>query len=642
MRWLLAPDGSGLVNVAQFLVNSFDEPIAALTISIADGTITAYPAKPDLATPNPGYPQWIRTEHGWAHPLTPEQFPLSTSAHHHVIAGITAHRVNGTITSEILILNLAAIDELALEADNPTPILRAWTSQLLERTPAAHIEVLREDLAVPGHPRLNDATLDQLPLTPDPRATIVVADNARDLLATDGPSYFTKILTKPLGEPENLLMCDGDLASIYLTGGIFFPIWRRIELDETRWHTFTAAYTPTTALWGTDSPTAPPAPAAHEPEKSETPPWVSNDPPAVPTPSTADTGITPAAAADTNELEPDISAAPTEAGETPVHDDGPPWRTDEPTPTINPAVAPTIPTPSTTPSTGHDIAAEADQELDDATLLEDGLDNDELPAITTAPPTSHTTDLTGAPITEYKRPGLYVLGPVLVAGKTTKDELIESSALSRQGVRKPVKGIVIVASHAGISRSEWDKMMGLTNSAASRTARAEIRKITGSQTIVLEETGSELYILEDGFYCDWKDLDHLVGINPATASDADLATAASLIRGRPFEDINPTDYEPPEYNWPNLRLLRDRLTDLAANVLLELGNRQADTNPDLAYRTARRATDINPAREDLWELAVRTAPAAERRTLFVYLVEAIPRQESKLLRAFVSAAAATR
>lgn len=114
-----------LKNVAQLLTDAFG-PLGAIAATIDASTITAYPTDP-AAQPQ-GHDEWTPAAQGWSHPLHSQLLPRSTSAHHHVVAGITSR-------NEVLVVNLAAAGYLGIEGGNAVLMMRSWLMQTLSKSP---------------------------------------------------------------------------------------------------------------------------------------------------------------------------------------------------------------------------------------------------------------------------------------------------------------------------------------------------------------------------------------------------------------------------------------------------------------------------------------------------------------------------
>ena len=212
--------------------------------------------------------------------------------------------------------------------------------------------------------------------------------------------------------------------------------------------------------------------------------------------------------------------------------------------------------------------------------------------------------------------GLYMLGPAYLLGRDGH----QHSGLSRQGIRRSVEALMVLATHPnGISSEQWAHLLGVSPQ-TRRSHRRDLTRICGS-SVITYNPDTDTYTTD--VYCDWRHMLELTTHNPATASTENLTAAVALIRGRPFEDI-PED----QYTWREAQLLKDHLIDQCADATYELATRQATRGDHhLAHTTARLGTRINPDREDLWLIAsntLETIPTRERDAFLYDLKTAIP------------------
>ncbi|MFE3081483.1 hypothetical protein [Nocardia tengchongensis] len=108
-------------------------PLAAYTVEIATGTVTAFPA----AVTGPGTDVLTLPADDLPNPAgTPGRL---------VVVGVTA-------TESVLVLDLAALPELNINAEHPEHTARAWLVQLL-LTPGITITTNSVELEVPGSDR---------------------------------------------------------------------------------------------------------------------------------------------------------------------------------------------------------------------------------------------------------------------------------------------------------------------------------------------------------------------------------------------------------------------------------------------------------------------------------------------------------
>lgn len=604
-RWLLAPNGA-LKNVAQLLAESFaPHPVAAATIDAA--TITAYPVDPG-SSPGRG-DHWSHAATGWTHPLHSALLPRSTTANHYVVAGVTSR-------NELLLINLAAAGYLGVEGADPIPLMRSWLVQVLATTPAADIAVDDPDLAIPAAPRLS---LVAGPAAAPPSATALFATGH-----TSGPAAPITVSGQAAGA-VNVVLCSGSAAGIYIANR-YWPMWRRMEMSQTQWAALASSLTPAPETPATSADSTSPANAAGAGK-----PWAAT------TSAIAPTGAEPAAAAAPAATEPSAtsldstSPAPVEVPVPAGEDEAVPEILTPPTapdtvPAVEPAAAapdhddragapfpePAVMIPSTGPA-DEEFALESD---DGAEPAEPG----------------DTLDLPGAPTpTEQPQRGLFALGETYALGvDPDSGEPVKHPAVTRQGVRKPIKALMMLATSSGLTTAEWDRELQF-NPPNRRQARTTIRKLMGGHDPIREDSRG---LLVTDLYCDWREFQRLAGPAPSQASTEDLIAAVGLIRGAPFEDIPPGDY-----GWRAVELLKDELLDRCSDAALELARRQhAAGATTSAYQTARLGIRVYPQREDLWEVALATAAEGDKPGLLYDLKQAIPAPRTPELRQLLAEA----
>jgi hypothetical protein len=600
-RWLLAANGA-LKNVAQLLVESFaPQPVAAATIDPT--TITAYPVDP-AAAPVGGH--WARTPNAWAHPLHSTLLPRSTSAAHYVLAGVTSR-------NELLLINLAAAGYLGVEGADPIPLMRSWLMQVLSTTPEASDAVDDPDLVIPGTPRL---TLVAGPAAAPPSATVLFASGH-----TSGPAAPITVSGQAAGA-ANVVLCSGAAAGIYIANR-YWPMWRRMELSEKQWAPLASTLTATLLTSGDDT--------SPEPEEIEKP-WgaapVAVGQPATETPSTSSDDTSPG-------LEEEVAAP--EVAEAPAAPEtlAPP---ELPAPHDIPAEAGALQPPH-----GGDATAPAEQSpparLEEPALSAPSamiatspaddvfdLDEGEPPAPGAIP------ELPGAPaMAEPPQRGLFALGETYALGvDPDTGKPVKHPAVTRQGVRKPIKALMMLATSSGLTTAEWDRELQF-NPPNRRQARTTIRKLMGGDDPIREDSRG---LLVTDLYCDWREFQRLAGPAPAQATTENLLAAVALIRGAPFEDIPPGDY-----GWRSVELLKDELLDRCSDAALELARRQHAAGAlTSAYQTARLGIRVYPQREDLWEVALATATDGDKAGLLYDLKQAIPAPKTPELRQLLAEA----
>jgi len=647
-RWLLAANGA-LKNISQLLTESFG-PSATAAATVDPTTITAYPVDPN-AVPIGDY--WSRADNGWAHPLHSTLLPRSSTASYHVLAGVTSR-------DELLVLNLAAAGYLGIEGADPIPLMRSWLMQILASTPEAQIAVDDPDLAISGAPRLR---LISGPAAAPAETTALFAAGH-----TSGPAAPITVSGQAAGA-TNVVLCSGPAAGIYIANR-YWPMWRRMELAETQWKPLAAtlaaaAKPPVTSVDDTSlglstvdhrlrqpspatSPTpgkaalssvddtspvaGPPAGAAAPPPDTQTraASAVAGDPPAAnlqpPAGSLSDTTAPPAE----DRAQPSTSASPS-ADDTALSsaDDTSPVSgvrgigAAAPAPGTpaadfqRPATPPVVPMPGIAPPEPGPASPGPPAEQEHRPDAEQPAALAQLPG----PPRSD----------QAPQRGLFALGETYALGvDPNTGAAAKHPATTRQGVRKPIKALMMLATSSGLTTAEWDKELQF-NPPNRRQARTTIRKLMGGEDPILEDSRG---LLVTDLYCDWKDFQSLIGPVPTQASTEDLTAAVALIRGAPFADIPPGDY-----GWRSVELLRDELLDRCSDAALELARRQqAAGAATLAYQTARLGILVYPQREDLWEVALATAVDSERPGLLYDLKQAIPAPRTPELRQLLAEA----
>ncbi|KKF03865.1 hypothetical protein [Mycolicibacterium obuense] len=646
-RWLLAGNGA-LKNVAQLLTEAFG-PVGAVAAAIDASTITAYPVDP---TTEPQGQDWTRTEQGWTHPLRSQMLPRSISASHHVVAGITSR-------NEVLVINLAAAAYVGIEGGNPTLTMRSWLMQALSKTPAAVVAVTDPALALPGAERLH--------LVDDPQ---LIPEGTSLLLSTEHTSAPTPgqphpiIVSSQAVDAANVVLCSEAVAGIYLANR-YWPIWRRMEVADQQWQHLKGVLTPTAAaapedldetpavqaaasagaesLLEEDPSTQPPTTALTSdddmsPAPVATPMSPSVDPHHNPLTSGNDTSLAPvpdedpaptftAPAAEPSPAEPreagpadlepsppqpNPETAPTSTNGTSPGVDGPA----EPAAT-NPR-APAVPAPRA-PLLVPDVPAPFADFTDDA-------DDSRVDAIAALP---------GRPAEEPTEPGLYVLGPVYALGRDPEtNEAVKHSAVTRQGVRKPVKALMALATSNGVTSTEWEEKILQVTPSNRRQLRTQIRKMMGGSDPIRNDNRGLLIV---DMFCDWKEFNRLVGQTPESATTEALTAAVHLIRGTPFEDVPDEDYA-----WRSVQLLKDELIDRCSTAATELAQRQLAAGAHAAaYQTARLGLRVYAKREDLWLVAAGSVADTERKALIWDLKQAIPVPTHPELRQLLAASRAS-
>lgn len=592
IRWLLAGHG-GLKNIAQLLTESFGPAgVATASLNNRNGTIIAYPVDPDLR-PHAG--RWTRDAHGWTHPFDPPSMPHSATADHHIVVGVTSR-------NEMLVVNLNAAAYLGIEGAAPIPIMRSWMMQILSNTPTAHVAVTDPALHLPDTPRV--AFTDTLAATPASTTILFTTEH------TSAPESPTPLLVSSKAvDCSNDLLCDDAASGIYIANR-YWPLWRRLELPDPQWNIIAAATVPAPAA----------APAISSPPTPSVQPML-DEPATLPA---LDEATTPAAA-------PAGDVAPPEP-------DGPRSPQQAPAAAAGPAFAP-IPAPHPSAQPEPKPAAVQDSEPDSSA----DLDTQDLPLLAATSP--GTTAFVDEPRTETngqqlpgpppppppaERTGIYGLGETYVYGADPATGApVKHTATTRHGsARKPVMALMMLATapQHGLARQQWDDMLH-TSPANRRQVRTQIKKMLGGAELITIDPVSERLVVPD-LFCDWKEFQRLIGDNPMTATTDDLLAAVALVRGEPFSGLPHEDY-----NWRDYVLLKDQLVTQCGDAAMELARRhQANGHAEAAYHSARTGLCADPRREDLWTVAMQTAPEPERRGLLYDLKKAIPVPASSALR----------
>lgn len=625
-QWLLAGNGA-LKNIAQLLTAAFG-PVGAVAATIDASTITAYPVDPGT---EPQGGQWAPAPQGWAHPLHSQLLPRSTSAFHHVVAGITSR-------NEVLVVNLAAADYLGIEGGNPVLIMRSWLMQTLSKTPTAAVTVTDAALALPGAERLT--LIEGLDAAP-PDTTLILTTHHTSA-PVPGQAHPTTVSSQAAGA-ANVVLCNEAVAGIYLANR-YWPIWRRMEVADEQWEHLKQVLDPSAAapevldhehdvdpLFEHQAASPDPGNAATRENGTSPAPAVAPQPAPELAHNTAptrenDTSLAAAAvdespSASTVEPHPIPPAAgpPANQARDPETD---PTSTNATSLGVGPTVAdepvPSTPLPSTppllTPAIPTPFAA-ADPDVDD-------VDED-------------SPLLPGRPAEEPTEPGLYVLGTVYALGldAETKNP-VKHSAVTRQGVRKPVKALMALATSNGVTSSEWEEKILQVTPQNRRQLRTQIRRMMGGNDPIRNDTRGLLVV---DMFCDWKEFNRLVGHAPEAATTEALTAAVQLIRGTPFEDVRDEDY-----SWRSVQLLKDELIDRCSTAAAELAQRQQAAGAyQEAYQTARLGLRVYAQREDLWLVAANSVTDDERKALIWDLKHAIPVPTHPELRQLIAASRAS-
>lgn len=154
--------------------------------------------------------------------------------------------------------------------------------------------------------------------------------------------------------------------------------------------------------------------------------------------------------------------------------------------------------------------------------------------------------------------------------------------------------------HHGLSEAIWPGARAVDNT--RNTAVSKLRKWLGAA-----EDGSDYvpWVLDDGYRLhprvrsDWQMWQELLSKGVAAASDADLATALELVKGRPFAGTNPRRYAWAERERQDMiSAIVDASHELASRALLA-------GDAMLARRAAAAGLQVDPGTELLWRDALK-------------------------------------
>ncbi|MFJ1461192.1 hypothetical protein [Nocardia sp. N2S4-5] len=197
IRWLHEEGLSRLVGVA----DRVSHPISAFTVDIATGTVTVYPAA------GGGVGSDVMT-------LAADDLPHPTGTSRRlVIVGVTT-------AESVLVLDLSASLDLAINADRPETVARSWVLQLL-LNPEITIVTNSGDVALVDSPRLRQSFI------PGGGATIVSIDDER-------PPVTTISFNPTTEEPDHIdVVADGS-GEMYLRAR-FWRLRQVLTLDDAQW-----------------------------------------------------------------------------------------------------------------------------------------------------------------------------------------------------------------------------------------------------------------------------------------------------------------------------------------------------------------------------------------------------------------------
>ena len=222
IRWLHEEGLNRLVGVA----DRVSHPISALTVDVATGTITVYPA----AGGGVGSEAMALAADDLPNPIdTPKRL---------VIVGVTT-------AESVLVLDLSAILDLAVNANRPQESVRSWMLQLL-LNPEVTIVTNSDDMTIGDSPRL------QQNFIPGGDATIVTVDDEQ-------PPVTTITFNPEIEGPDHLDVAVDGSGELYL-GARFWRLRQVLALDDAQWQALAEQMSPTDAAAQPDSPPTTPPP----------------------------------------------------------------------------------------------------------------------------------------------------------------------------------------------------------------------------------------------------------------------------------------------------------------------------------------------------------------------------------------------
>ncbi|MEV0297676.1 hypothetical protein [Nocardia sp. NPDC050710] len=200
VRWL---HDEGLIRLAG-VAERMPAPVAAYTIDIATGTVTAHPAAATAA----------ETTSLAADDLP---YPVGTPKRL-VVVGVTA-------SESMLVIDLAATLTVAINADRPEVAARAWMLQLL-LNPEITLTTNSADLAIGDSPRCRHGFI------PGGGATIVSVDDGQ-------PPVTTVTLNSTTDGPDHLDVADDGTGEMYL-GTKFWQLSQVMTVGDAAWSVLAA------------------------------------------------------------------------------------------------------------------------------------------------------------------------------------------------------------------------------------------------------------------------------------------------------------------------------------------------------------------------------------------------------------------
>lgn len=198
VRWL---HEEGLVRLAG-VADRMPNPVAAYTVDIATGTVVAHPAT------GVGVGSDVVT-------LGADDLPYPVgTAKRLVIVGVTT-------AEALLVVDLATALTIAVNADRPEAVARAWVVQLLLNGEVT-VTTNSADLTIASSPRCRQSFI------PGGNATIINIDDTR-------PPITTVTLNPPNEGPDHLDVAPDGTAEMYL-GARFWQLRQIMSIDDAAWN----------------------------------------------------------------------------------------------------------------------------------------------------------------------------------------------------------------------------------------------------------------------------------------------------------------------------------------------------------------------------------------------------------------------
>lgn len=300
-----------------------------------------------------------------------------------------------------------------------------------------------------------------------------------------------------------------------------------------------------------------------------------------------------------------------------------PWK-DEPSPVkVESTPPPTPPTPAAAAAPAAD-PDDLDTDLDEDTDL-DGSETAADPAAAPEPDEDY-----GDPV---ELPHIWVnfLGPVTVTPPDGENLAVRTKSNTINS-RTEILARLALAGTDGITTAEFDQIAWPDTDDAIGNAKrnqyvSRLRKEIGPgpdpDTPTIERI-EDRYRFNPAVISAWDVLRDLVPTTPAAVTTATLEAAATLIQGKPFQDI-PEVQAQARYRWT--KHVVDEATDTCTDILLELGTRLETRNPDRAHAAAVQGVKVDNRRQDLWRLAIATADDNNAASLIRRMKSVIPVRE---------------